>query len=106
MKATIKLQEITKLNSTIELAKLSLTLQNKTLQNFGFNVKVTFLLSSTGMSLRVTSEHSTLELMKLCEWLNEVSSDGSNLRDNDSELRLFAKEMIKTNRKLNQSKTL
>ena len=45
MKATIKLQEITKLDSTIDLAKLSLTLENKTLQNFGFNGKVTFLLS-------------------------------------------------------------
>ena len=36
----------------------------------------------------------------------KASSDDSNLRDNDSELRIFAKEMIKTNIKLNQSKTL
>ena len=103
MKATIKLQEITKLDSTIDLAKLSLTLENHTLRNFG---KVTFSMTSTGMSLRVTSEHSTLELIKLCEWLNEASTDESNLRDNESELRLFAKDMIKTNRKLNQAKTL
>ena len=79
------------------------TLENPALQNFN---KVTFSMSSTGISLRVTSEHSTLELMNLCEWLNQASTDESNLRDNDSELRLFAKEMIKTNRKLNQAKTL
>jgi hypothetical protein len=103
MKATIKLQEITKLAKTIDLAKLSVTLENTALQNFN---KVTFSISSTGISLRVTSEHSTLELMNLCEWLNQASTDESNLRDNDSELILFAKEMIKTNRKLNQAKTL
>ena len=43
MKATIKLQEITKLDSTIDLAKLSVTLEDKTLQNFVCNGKVTFL---------------------------------------------------------------
>jgi len=106
MQATITLQEITKLDSTIDLANLELTLEDKKLQSFGFNGKITFFMSSTGMSLRVTSEHSTLELMKLCEWLNEASSDEYNLRDNDSELKLFAKEMIKTNKKLNQAKTL
>ena len=103
MKATIKLQEIKNLSLGVELACLKLTLENHTLQNFG---KVTFSMTSTGMSLRVTSEHSTLELIKFCEWLKESSKDNSNLRDNESELRLFAKDMIKTNKKLNQPKTI
>ena len=101
MNATIKLQEITKLDSTIDLANLELKLEIEAL-----DFKEVFLMSSTGLSLRVTSEHSTDELMKLCKWLNKSSEDETNLRDNESELRLFAKEMIKTNRKLNQAKKL
>jgi hypothetical protein len=100
MNATIKLKEITKL-STVDLANLELKLESKAL-----DLKAVFLMSSTGLSLRVTSEHSTDELMKLCKWLNKSSEDETNLRDNEAELRLFAKEMIKTNRKLNQEKKL
>tara|TARA_R110001632_G_scaffold229432_3_gene365548 strand:- start:1645 stop:1956 length:312 start_codon:yes stop_codon:yes gene_type:complete len=103
MKATIKLQEVTKLSLGTELAIFSVTLEHPTLLNFH---KVTFSMSSTGMSLRVTSEHSTFELIKFCEWLKDSSKDNSNLRDNESELRLFAKDMIKTNKKLNKSKTI
>lgn len=103
MKATIKLQEIKKLSLGTELACLELTLESHALQNFG---KATFSITSTGISLRVTSEHSTLELTKFCEWLKESSKNNSNLRDNESELRLFAKDMIKTNKKLNELKTL
>jgi len=99
MNATIKLKEITKLSS-VDLANLELKLENEALD------KAVFLMSSTGLSLRVTSEHSTDELMKLCKWLNKSSEDETNLRSNESELRLFAKEMIKTNRKLNQAKKL
>ena len=100
MNATIKLKEITKLSS-VDLANLELKLENEAL-----DFKAVFLMSSTGLSLRVTSEHSTDELMKLCKWLNKSSEDETNLRDNEAELRLFAKEMIKTNRKLNQAKKL
>jgi len=55
------------------------------------------------MSLRVTSENSVRELKLLCEWLDTPSKDDNNLRDNDAEIRIFAKEMIKTHKKLNQS---
>ena len=103
MKATIKLQEVENLSLGVELAIFSVTLEHPTLANFK---KVTFSMSSTGMSLRVTSEHSTLELIRFCEWLKESSKDDSNLRDNESELRLFAKDMIKTNKKLNEPKAL
>ena len=101
MNATIKLKEITNLLSSVDLANLELKLENEAL-----DFKAVFLMTSTGMSLRVTSEHSTDELMKLCKWLNKSSEDDTNLRTNQSELRLFATEMIKTNRKLNQAKEL
>ena len=106
MKATIKLQEITKLGKTlssIDIANIELKLEQEI---FDENFKTSFNMTSTGMSLRVTSEHSTKELIKLCNWLNSASSDDSNLRDNESELKLFAKEMINTNKKLKQIKKL
>jgi len=98
MKATIKLTEITKLDLTVHVASLNLTLENEAI-----STKTTFSMTSTGMSLRLTSEHSIGELNILCEWLKKPSKDDSNLRDNDSEVRMFAKEMIKTHKKLNQS---
>ena len=104
MKATIKLQEITKLGKTlssIDIANIELKLENESL-----NFKTCFNMESSGVSLRVTSEHSTKELIKLCEWLNTASIDDSNLRNNESELKLFAKEMINTNKKLKQTKKL
>ncbi len=101
MKATIKLTEITKLNLGTDLAHLDLTLENEAI-----SLKTTFSMKSTGMSLRLTSEHSIGELNRLCEWLNTPSKDESNLRDNDSEIRMFAKEMIKTNKKLNRINVL
>ena len=100
MKATIKLQEITKLNLGTDLANLTLTLESAIAQ------KNTFSMSSTGMSLRLTSEHSTNELSQLCDWLKQPSNDDSNLRDNESELIIFSKEMINTHKQLNQAKTL
>ncbi len=98
MKATIKLTEITKLDLTVHVAHLILTLENEAI-----STKTTFSMKSTGMSLRVTSENSVGELKVLCEWLNTPSKDDNNLRDNDAEIRIFAKEMIKTHKKLNQS---
>ena len=100
MKASIKLKEITKLSFGADLALITLTLETENLS------KTIFTLTSTGMSLRLSSEHSTIELMKLCEWLNKASKDESNLRNNESELRIFAKDMIKTNKKLSQDKKL
>jgi len=96
MKATIKLTEITKLDLTVNVAHLDLTLENEAI-----STKTTFSMKSTGMSLRVTSEHSVGELNILCEWLNTPSK--GNLRNNGGEVRMFAKEMIKTHKKLNQS---
>tara|TARA_R110000850_G_scaffold529_1_gene3238 strand:- start:230 stop:532 length:303 start_codon:yes stop_codon:yes gene_type:complete len=100
MKASIKLKEITKLSLGTDLALITLTLETENLS------KTIFTLTSTGMSLRLSSEHSTIELMNFCDWLSKESKDESNLRDNESELRIFAKDMIKTNKKLSQDKKL
>ena len=105
MKASINLNEITKLSGGTEVAQLSLTLKSESLVNFGFNGKATFGLSSTGMSLRVTSEHSVFELKCLCDWLSKESLNKSNLRDNESEVVIFAKDMIKANRQLGEIRT-
>ena len=102
MNASIKLKEITKFGTGTKLAIFEVTLGKG---KFG-NLESTFTLSSTGMSLRVINEHSTVDLMDLCLWLKEASKDESNLRDNESELRLFAKDAIKLEQKLWEERTL
>ena len=44
--------------------------------------------------------------MDLCLWLKEASKDESNLRTNESELRIFAKDAIKLEQKLWEERTL
>tara|TARA_R110000823_G_scaffold42038_8_gene110394 strand:- start:1538 stop:1846 length:309 start_codon:yes stop_codon:yes gene_type:complete len=102
MNASIKLKEITKFGTGTKLAIFEVTLGKG---KFG-NLESTFTLSSTGMSLRVINEHSTVELMDLCLWLKEASKDESNLRTNESELRIFAKDAIKLEQKLWEERTL
>ena len=102
MKASIKLKEITTFGTGTKLAIFEVTLGKG---KFG-NLESTFTLSSTGMSLRVINEHSTVELMDLCLWLKEASKDESNLRTNESELRIFAKDAIKLEQKLWEKRTL
>lgn len=97
MKATIKLKEITKLDFSINIAHLDVTLESEVHSD-----KSTFSMTSTGISLRLTSEHSVRELSNLCNWLQLDSKDNSNLRDNDAELRVMAKEMIKMHKEINK----
>ena len=101
MKATIKLQEITKLKLGTDLAKLTLTLESRIT-----GYKSNFSLESTGISLAVTGENHTKDLILLCDWLTQPSNDKGNMRDNDSELKIFSQEMIHIQKKLNQGKTL
>ena len=110
MKATIKLQEIKKLSLGVELACLELTLEDrdKNLADDKKNYrspKITFSITSTGISLRLKSEHSIHEIKHLCEWL-ELTPNSSDFGSNETQLRRYAKEMIKTNRKLNEPKTI
>ena len=100
MKATIKLQEVTKLKLGTDLAKLTLTLES------AIGHKSSFSLESTGISLVVTSQNHISDLIQLCDWLRQPSNDDSNMRDNEAELKIFSQEMINTQKKLNQAKTL
>ncbi len=58
MKATIKLKEITKLKLGTDLAKLTLTLESRIT-----GYKSNFSLESTGISLAVTGENHTKDLI-------------------------------------------
>tara|TARA_R110001606_G_scaffold143593_1_gene282870 strand:- start:390 stop:695 length:306 start_codon:yes stop_codon:yes gene_type:complete len=98
--AKLNLLEITTLDLGTECAKMQLTLET----NF---LETTFILESTGIfSLDVTGNQSIQVLTTLCDWLKEDSIDKTNMRDNDAEIRIFAKEMIKINNKLKETKTL
>ena len=99
--AKLNLLEITTLDLGTQCAKMQLTLET-------FNTsETTFILESTGIfSLDVTGNQSIQVLTTLCDWLKEDSIDKTNMRDNDAEIRIFAKEMIKINNKLKETKTL
>ena len=58
------------------------------------------------MSLRLISDVSIFDLHIISEWLKEESNDDSNLRNNDSELRLLAKKFIKMTNELEKETTL
>ena len=75
--------------------------------------ETTFRIQTAGMGLAIKSIHSTGELRRLLTWLDKPS--GNKREDdtyeketlsNESEIRYFAKEMIKADRKLNEIKTL
>ena len=102
MNASIKLKEITEFGTGTKLAIFEITLGKG---KFG-NLESKFTLSSTGMSLKVITENDTVDLHTLCNWLKKESKDESNLRDNDAELRFFAKDVIKLEQKIWQEKTL
>ena len=91
----IKLTEITQLDLGTKLAHLQLTLENKALSN-----KAIFSLQSTGMSLRLCSDHLVSEIKMLTKWLEENSSNEDNLRTNDGELRILAQRFIKLQKEL------
>ena len=99
--AKLNLLEITTLDLGTQCAKMKLTLET-------FNsLETTFILQCTGMfSLVVTGNQSVQNLTMFCDWLKEDSIDNTNMRDNDAEIRIFAKEMIKINNKLKDTKTL
>lgn len=95
MKTNIKLVEITEFGAGTKLVIMELSRYNS-------EEMVKFTLTSTGMSLRITSEHSVRELTSLCDWLAKDSRNVTNLRTNESEIRIFAKDKIKANREFNK----
>ncbi len=101
MKATIKLVEVQEISLGIQVAILNVKLKSEINEDV-----IKFNVSSTGMSLRLTSEISINELYSISKWLEDESSDNSNLRDNDAELRLLAKKLIKISNELETEITL
>jgi len=95
----LKLNKIETLQSGVKLAKMTLKIKSIT-------TYTDFNLTSTGTVLRVDSSHLTKELNVLLEWLNKSSENEDNLRTNESEIIIFAKEMFKANDKLNEIKEL
>ena len=75
--------------------------------------ETTFKIQTAGMGLAIKSIHSTGELRRLLAWLDKPSGnkreDGTFKKEtlsNESEIRYFAKEMIKADKKLYEIKTL
>lgn len=98
----LKLNKIeTASNSSVKIAHLNLTMES-----IHFEHSLTFKLSSAGTNLRIESSHLTRELKHLMEWLNQSSENEDNLRSNESEIILFARDMIKCNEQLKEIKTL
>ena len=101
MKAIIKLVRVEELSRGVSNAIL-----NVRLKDLALDQKLNFNVSSTGMSLRLVSEVAIWELHAISQWLQEDSNDGSNLRDNDAELRMLAKKFIKMTLELENETTI
>ena len=101
----IKLNKIEKFGQCggVQLAHLSLQIANNSLKN---EYILDFELSSTGTVLRIEGTHLASSLYILLDWLRKPSDNEENLRTNESEIILFARDMIKCNDKLKEIKTI
>ena len=64
-------------------------------------------LSTAGLGLRINSSHTISELNIILDWLKEDSeSTPDSLRNNQSEVIIFAKELIKADKFINSRKSI
>ena len=98
-KSIIKLEEIDKNNFAHIDLKLNFTWVD------GEEKSISFKLVATHHVIRVESTHLISELQLLTRWLSTIKNKKS-LRDNESEVLLFAREMFKANETLNKPKQL
>ena len=99
MKTTeLKLEKIETTKLMTKIAHLELTLDKR-----GENITVK--LATAGHLLNITSSHNTGNMRFILDWLEEASSGKNNLRTNESEIIIFAKEMLKANEQLKEIKT-
>jgi len=98
----LKLNQIENLGSGIKIANLNLKLSVVS----SYYDSINFELRATGIAIRVMSDHTVGELQILLNWLSKDTKDDNNLRTNQSEIILFAKQMIKANESLNDIKEL
>jgi hypothetical protein len=99
MKTNLKLQSIDKTGSGVEFVNLILTLEYKS----DYSETLTVKLRGGGHNLRIMSDHLVHDMAFVIKWLDENSKDDTNLRTNYSEVVLFAKEMQKANKRLNET---
>jgi len=98
----LKLNKIETLSgSSVKVAYLTLTMGT-----YFYGEILTFKLSCAGTNLRIESSHLTRELTYFIEWLNKSSENEDNLRNNESEIIMFARDMIKANELLKEVKEL
>ena len=92
MKTILKLKEIKKLDLGTDLAVVELSLG-----------KHQFIIESTGLSFKLVGMYSAQELFAITDWLKDISKNNIKKEyptTNQSEVVSFAKDMIKTNKKL------
>jgi len=99
LKNIIKLDKIEDLHNGINIAHFTLEIK---LPNYEHGL--IFKLSSAGINLRIESSHLIKEINLLLEWLNKSSDNENTLKDNESEIISYAKEMIRCNKKLKEIK--
>ena len=97
--STIKLEKIDKNNFAHIDLKLNFTWVDGEEKNTSFKLVVTHHI------IRVESSHLISELKLLTGWMS-TRKNKKSLRDNESEVLLFAREMFKANETLNKSKQL
>ena len=97
--STIKLEKIEKNNFAHIDLKLNFTWAD------GEEKSISFKLVATHHVIRVESTHLISELQLLTRWMSTIKNKKS-LRDNESEVLLFAREMFKANETLNKPKQL
>lgn len=100
MKSTLTLIKMKELSLGTKVCEFLLTLKSTDIANCK-----NFILESTGMSLILSDDtkHSIKDLKMLVEWLDLPSKNKGNLRTNDAEIIIHAKELLKINKKLKET---
>ena len=99
----IKLENIETTSSGVKIANLRLTLDvvNETGRSYIYE------LSATSMALNIKdSNHSTKQIYEIADWLRKSSENDDNLRTNEAEIIIFAKDMINAHNKLEEIREL
>ena len=92
MKAKLKLNKFKTLSLGTEIAVVELLLD-----------KYNFIIESSGLSFNLVGMYNPEELFTLTDWLKDTSKNNTKKEyptTNQSEVIMFAKDMIKTNKKL------
>ena len=101
MKTTdLKLSRIETTGGMTKIAHLEITLDV-------LGKRLMVEVSTAGLGLRINSSHTISELNIILEWLKEDSElNKETLRNNQSEVVIFAKELIKADKFINSTKSI